>query len=86
MAEIVKKDIGLKCYNYGEPYPDAEHMTVILEIDGQYAGKYYGRFDGNMVRCKIDKRKMDIAPRRLDVAPEYMINRRGKPIPLEHRG
>jgi hypothetical protein len=39
-----------------------------------------------MVRCKIDTRKMDIAPRRLDVAPEYMINRRGKPIPLEHRG
>lgn len=86
MAEILKKDMGLKCYNYGEPYPDAGHMTVILEIDGQYAGKYYGRFDGNMVRCKIDTRKMDIAPRLLDVAPEYMINRRGKPIPLEHRG
>ena len=86
MAEIAKKEKGLKCYNYGEPYPEAGYMTVILEIDGQYAGKYYGRYDGNLVRCKLSRRKMDIAPMILDVAPEYLINRRGQLIPAEHRG
>jgi hypothetical protein len=82
----VEKEKGLKCYNYGEPYPDANHMTVVLEIDGELAGRYYGRYDGNMVRCLITRRFMDIAPRRMDVAPEYMVNRRGQMLPKEHQG
>lgn len=83
---IEKKNTGLTCYNYGEPYEGAEHMSVILEINGELAGRYYGRYDGNLVRCLIARRFMDIAPRRLDVSPEYMINRRGQALPPEHRG
>jgi hypothetical protein len=80
------KEVGLKFFNYGEAFPGDTHMTIVLEIDGAYAGTYRGVFDGNVVRCSIDKRAHDLAPRRADVSPEYMVRRRGQPIPPEHRG
>jgi hypothetical protein len=83
---MVEKEIGLRFFNYGEEMPGSEYMTVILEIDGEYAARYRGRYDGNFVRCVIDKRKDYRAPRRADVSPEYMINRRGQPLAPEHVG
>ena len=80
------REVGLQFFNYGTPTPDDEHMLVVLEIDGEYAGTYWGRFDGNMVRCRISKRARADAPARADVSPEYMINRRGQRLPPKHWG
>lgn len=83
---MADKEVGLKFFNYGERMPGDWHMLVILEIDGEYAGKYWGRFDGNVVRCRRFRCVRSDAPAWADVSPEYMINRRGQQLPPEHRG
>lgn len=80
------KEVGLKFFNYGEAAANGEYMLIVLEIDGEIAGKYWGRFDGNVVRCRCFKRMRNDAPQKADVSPEYMVNRRGQRLPKEHWG
>ena len=75
---------GLHFINYGKTMPGSESMMIVLEIDGEYAAKYRGYFDGNCVRCYPLRKKRHDAPGYMEVAPEVMENRFNQPIPPEH--
>lgn len=77
---------GIRFINYGYADPGSDVMTVVCEIDGEFAGKYRGSFDGNVVRIRPIKRVRGDAPTYACVSPEYMINRLGQPLPPEHFG
>lgn len=75
---------SIKFFNYGRVFPGEDAMLVIAEIDGVYAGRYRGIYDGNVIRCKLIKRAVANAPSSACLAPEVLIGRIRQPIPVEH--
>lgn len=76
----------IKFINYGYADPSDSAMTVVCEVGGEYAGKYKGYFDGNIVKLYLKKRIREDAPYRATVAPEYMENRLGQALDPRYYG